>query len=121
MPRIDVVRAWKDPSYRAGLNAQEIARIPSHPAGLVDLSDEELKTASGLGGIPQTDAAGPMGAGAPIREYSPLFVPCSNSASEIARATRSNNCPGVSTIFPSPSRRKYRASRTRIALGEIIR
>lgn len=45
---VDVIRAWKDPSYRAGLSEDEKAMVPAHPAGLVDLSDEELKKASGL-------------------------------------------------------------------------
>jgi mersacidin/lichenicidin family type 2 lantibiotic len=58
MSRIDVVRAWKDPSYRHGLTAEEIARVPSHPAGLVDLSDEELKEASGLASYAVTTSPG---------------------------------------------------------------
>ena len=51
MSKIDVVRAWKDPSYRGGLTAEEIARVPSHPAGLVELTDTQLKEASGLAGV----------------------------------------------------------------------
>ena len=46
--KVDVIRAWKDPSYRATLTEGERAMLPSNPAGLVDLSDEELKEASGL-------------------------------------------------------------------------
>jgi mersacidin/lichenicidin family type 2 lantibiotic len=52
--KLDVVRAWKDPSYRAGLSAGEFALAPPNPAGLVELSDEQLKEASGLAGFPQT-------------------------------------------------------------------
>jgi mersacidin/lichenicidin family type 2 lantibiotic len=56
MPRKDVVRAWKDPSYRAGLHGEEIALLPAHPAGFVALSDEELKEASGIAANLQTTA-----------------------------------------------------------------
>jgi mersacidin/lichenicidin family type 2 lantibiotic len=44
----DIVRAWKDPVYRAGLSADEKSRLPENPAGLVELTDEELMKASGL-------------------------------------------------------------------------
>jgi mersacidin/lichenicidin family type 2 lantibiotic len=47
METFDVIRAWKDPVYRAGLTAAQRAQIPTHPAGLVDLSDDELKMATG--------------------------------------------------------------------------
>ena len=46
--RVDVVRAWKDPAYRAGLGAQELSLIPPNPAGVVELSDAQLKEATGL-------------------------------------------------------------------------
>jgi mersacidin/lichenicidin family type 2 lantibiotic len=48
MQRVDVVRAWNDPLYRATLSPEELALIPANPAGLVDLSDDELKAASGM-------------------------------------------------------------------------
>ena len=51
MAKLDLVRAWKDPSYRASLDAEEFASVPSHPAGLIELSDEQLKAASGLSGV----------------------------------------------------------------------
>jgi mersacidin/lichenicidin family type 2 lantibiotic len=50
MQKIDVVRAWKDARYRQSLTPAERAELPQHPAGLVELSDEDLKSASGLGG-----------------------------------------------------------------------
>ena len=56
MAKIDVVRAWKDPVYRAGLDAGDLAGFPPHPAGLVALSDEDLKSASGLTAIANTTA-----------------------------------------------------------------
>ena len=48
--KIDVVRAWKDPLYRAGLSAGEMELVPSHPAGLAELTDAQLKEASGVAG-----------------------------------------------------------------------
>ena len=42
-----IVRAWKDASYRQSLTAAERAQLPSNPAGLVELSAAELDQASG--------------------------------------------------------------------------
>lgn len=47
MSRADLIRAWKDPVYREGLEAETLAGLPAHPSGLVELSDRELKVASG--------------------------------------------------------------------------
>ena len=52
--QVDVVRAWKDPGYRAGLGAGEFALIPPNPAGVVDLSDAQLRGATGLAAAPVT-------------------------------------------------------------------
>jgi mersacidin/lichenicidin family type 2 lantibiotic len=48
MKELDVVRAWKDPRYRASLDPSDASKLPPNPAGLVELSDEDLKQASGL-------------------------------------------------------------------------
>ena len=42
-----VVRAWKDPAYRASLPAYEQAALAANPAGLVELSDTELMEVNG--------------------------------------------------------------------------
>lgn len=44
---VDVVRAWKDPKYRAGLSEEELSTLPAHPAGIIDLGDAELGSAHG--------------------------------------------------------------------------
>jgi mersacidin/lichenicidin family type 2 lantibiotic len=44
---IDIVRAWKDPVYRASLSAAERAALPPNPAGLVELSRAELGLVQG--------------------------------------------------------------------------
>jgi mersacidin/lichenicidin family type 2 lantibiotic len=42
--KVDIIRAWKDPVYRETLGTD----APKHPAGLIELTDEELKEASGI-------------------------------------------------------------------------
>lgn len=51
MSNESIVRAWKDPSYRASLDAEGLSNLPLNPAGLVELTDTQLKEASGLAGI----------------------------------------------------------------------
>jgi mersacidin/lichenicidin family type 2 lantibiotic len=41
------IRAWKDPEYRASLNAEELAAMPSNPAGAIELTDAELGEVTG--------------------------------------------------------------------------
>ena len=50
MSKRNLVRAWKDPIYRSGLDAADRDRI-GHPSGLVELSDEQLRSASGIEGL----------------------------------------------------------------------
>ncbi len=50
MSKVDVVRAWKDAKYRRSLSPDELATLPLNPAGRVELSDEKMRTASGLTG-----------------------------------------------------------------------
>ncbi len=51
MSKADVIRSWKDPFFRSRHAAG--GSIPN-PAGLVELSDEQLKRASGMYSPPQT-------------------------------------------------------------------
>jgi mersacidin/lichenicidin family type 2 lantibiotic len=41
----DIIRAWKDPSYRAGLPATQRAQLPTHPAGAIELPEPTLHAA----------------------------------------------------------------------------
>jgi len=54
MNKIDVIRAWKDPAYRASLSQDELASLPVHPAGLPELSDEQLRMAGGAADVATT-------------------------------------------------------------------
>ncbi len=50
MSNLNVIRAWKDAKYRRSLSAAELAQLPENPAGLVELTDSELRKAGGFGG-----------------------------------------------------------------------
>ena len=41
----DIIRAWKDPRYRAGLPATQRAQLPAHPAGAIELPEPTLHAA----------------------------------------------------------------------------
>jgi mersacidin/lichenicidin family type 2 lantibiotic len=47
MTKKDIIRAWKDEEYRTSLSEAERAKLPKHPAGLIELTDVELATVAG--------------------------------------------------------------------------
>jgi mersacidin/lichenicidin family type 2 lantibiotic len=47
MTRQDIIRAWKDEEFRRGLTDDQRARLPEHPAGLSELTREDLGTIEG--------------------------------------------------------------------------
>jgi mersacidin/lichenicidin family type 2 lantibiotic len=47
MRYLDVIRAWKDEEYRLGLSEAERALLPAHPAGLVELTEEDMNPVAG--------------------------------------------------------------------------
>ena len=49
--KFDIIRAWKDESYRSSLSSQEQAMLPENPAGALELSDAELETIQGASNI----------------------------------------------------------------------
>ena len=48
----DIIRAWKDAGYRQNLSEAEQAKLPAHPAGMIELTDADLGVVSG-GMMPQ--------------------------------------------------------------------
>lgn len=42
-----VVRAWKDEDYRSSLSESESSLMPQNPAGMVELSDSDLRRVTG--------------------------------------------------------------------------
>jgi mersacidin/lichenicidin family type 2 lantibiotic len=47
MNREQIIKAWKDEEYRASLSREELASLPDHPSGLVELTDAQLGVAGG--------------------------------------------------------------------------
>ena len=47
LSKSDVVRAWKDASFRNQLTAEQKAALPPSPAGFTELSADELTSVSG--------------------------------------------------------------------------
>jgi mersacidin/lichenicidin family type 2 lantibiotic len=52
MKKEHVIRAWRDPEYRARLSEAERAQLPTHPAALIELGDAELGLAAAAAVIP---------------------------------------------------------------------
>ena len=50
--KIDIIRAWKDETYRQQLSGEEQALLPANPAGELQLSDAELQSVYGAQGPP---------------------------------------------------------------------
>jgi mersacidin/lichenicidin family type 2 lantibiotic len=51
---VDVIRAWKDEDYRSSLSDAQRAELPDNPAGLIELSETDLRNAAGGSIIPLT-------------------------------------------------------------------
>jgi mersacidin/lichenicidin family type 2 lantibiotic len=50
MRNIDIIRAWRDEEYRLSLTEAERASLPEHPAGLIELKDEQMGSVLGGSG-----------------------------------------------------------------------
>ncbi len=46
-----IIRAWKDPNYRASLSTEQRAALPESPAGtpLTDMNESDLEQVAGAG------------------------------------------------------------------------
>jgi mersacidin/lichenicidin family type 2 lantibiotic len=47
MSRVDIIRAWKDSSYRRSLSKDQLAAMPANPAGAIELTDMEAAAIDG--------------------------------------------------------------------------
>jgi mersacidin/lichenicidin family type 2 lantibiotic len=47
MSQENIIRAWKNENFRQQLSEKERALLPEHPAGSIELTDEELGNAAG--------------------------------------------------------------------------
>jgi mersacidin/lichenicidin family type 2 lantibiotic len=64
MANLDIIRAWKDPEYRLSLSAAELAQLPPHPAGLIELEDAALAHVPAYGfGLPTVNCPPPQTGG----------------------------------------------------------
>jgi len=45
--KLDIVRAWKDETYRQTLSQEDLGTLPANPAGEMELSDACLDTIHG--------------------------------------------------------------------------
>jgi mersacidin/lichenicidin family type 2 lantibiotic len=43
----DIIRAWKDPTFRSSLSDAERAALPDHPAGIIELDGTVLDSIAG--------------------------------------------------------------------------
>ncbi|MBW4577389.1 MAG: mersacidin/lichenicidin family type 2 lantibiotic [Aphanothece sp. CMT-3BRIN-NPC111] len=47
MSHENIIRAWKDAEFRNSLSAEELASLPENPAGVIELTDAEMKSVTG--------------------------------------------------------------------------
>lgn len=47
MSNIDIIRAWKDEEYRNSLSEEQRSHLPNNPAGITELSDEDMEAVAG--------------------------------------------------------------------------
>ena len=47
MSNSDIIRAWKDEDYSSSLSEEQRSQLPENPAGIVELSDEDMEVVAG--------------------------------------------------------------------------
>ena len=47
MSKLDIIRAWKDEEYFNRLSESERSLLPANPAGVIELTDQDLLQAEG--------------------------------------------------------------------------
>jgi mersacidin/lichenicidin family type 2 lantibiotic len=47
MSNIDIIRAWKDEDYCSSLTEEQRSQLPENPAGIIELSDEDMESVAG--------------------------------------------------------------------------
>ena len=48
MSHKEIIRAWKDPDYRASLSKDTLSMLPANPAGGIDLPEPTLQPPTGV-------------------------------------------------------------------------
>jgi mersacidin/lichenicidin family type 2 lantibiotic len=49
MTKDQIIRAWKDEEFRLSLSETELGTLPEHPAGMIQVSEDEMQIAGGQG------------------------------------------------------------------------
>jgi len=72
MSKLDIIRAWKDEEYCESLSAAERSRLPQNPAGVIELTDQDMGDVEG-----GTITFDPLMCGSfiTICTYDPLWCP----------------------------------------------
>lgn len=72
MSKLDIIRAWKDEEYRESLSAADRSRLPQNPAGIIELTDNDMGDVEG-----GTISFDPLMCGSYITicTYDPLWCP----------------------------------------------
>ncbi|MDJ0572975.1 MAG: mersacidin/lichenicidin family type 2 lantibiotic [Pleurocapsa sp. MO_192.B19] len=47
MSNYDIIRAWKDEDYLESLSEEQRVLVPENPAGMIELSDEDMEVVAG--------------------------------------------------------------------------
>lgn len=47
MDREEIIRAWKNPMFRASLDSRQLSALPANPAGMMELTDADLEAING--------------------------------------------------------------------------
>ena len=97
---IDVIRAWKDSSYRANLSEAELVQLPESPVGRIELTDDELKAVCGA--LAQTGGGGISSIGLGCNQSTSQSGVCQsvgggstcNSSNGVCQS-QGGNCPSV--------------------------
>ncbi len=56
---VDVIRAWRDEKYYRSLTSEQQQALPANPAGLIELSDDDIRQVFGGSGSTNTDCSHP--------------------------------------------------------------
>jgi mersacidin/lichenicidin family type 2 lantibiotic len=88
---MNVVGAWKDPEYRATLSEGELAALPPHPCGPVELGDDALAR---IVGAARTEAVATMGC---CGGFTAQDTPCGSCNTCGWADTCAGTCDGQST------------------------
>lgn len=49
MSGYDIIRAWKDEDYLESLSEEQRSQLPENPAGIVEMSDDDMENVAGGG------------------------------------------------------------------------